>query len=103
MSTITCEACGVSLVKDEVMPQTVEQWQYMHALTEQAMLRDKKKIERLKMKINQLKQKQQRWMIMSDDTKYYILQAFLCAAIAFQVVVLVIYLVWLGEWLWVMK
>jgi len=60
MSTITCEACGVSLVKDEVMPQTVEQWQYMHALTEQAMLRDKKKIERLKMKINQLKQKQQR-------------------------------------------
>jgi hypothetical protein len=30
---------------------------------------------------------------MSDDAKYYILQAFLCAAIAFQVVVLVIYLV----------
>jgi hypothetical protein len=38
------------------MPQTVEQWQYMHALTEKAMLRDKKEIERLKMKINQLKQ-----------------------------------------------
>ena len=59
MGTIKCEACGVSLVKGEAMPQTVEQWQYMHALTEKAMLRDKKKIERLKMKINQLKQKQQ--------------------------------------------
>jgi len=28
-------------------------------------------------------------MIMSDDAKYYILQACLCAALAFQVVVLV--------------
>ncbi len=40
---VKCEACGVSLVKGESMPQTVEQWQYMHALTEKAMLRDKKK------------------------------------------------------------
>jgi hypothetical protein len=53
---IDCPKCGVSLVKGESMPQTVEQWQYMQALTEQAMLRDKKEIERLKMKINQLKQ-----------------------------------------------
>jgi len=60
MGTIKCEACGVSLVKGEAMPQTVEQWQNMHALTEQAMQKKKKKIERLKMKINQLKQKQQR-------------------------------------------
>ena len=54
---IKCEACGVSLVKGESMPQTVEQWQYMQALTEQAMLKDKKEIERLKLKINQLKQR----------------------------------------------
>jgi hypothetical protein len=54
---IKCEACGVSLVKDEAMPQTVEQWQYMQALTEKAMLRDKKEIERLKMKLNQYNQR----------------------------------------------
>ena len=55
--TVKCEACGVSLVKGESMPQTVEQWQYMQALTEQAMLRDKKEIERLKMKLNQHNQR----------------------------------------------
>lgn len=54
---IKCEACGVSLVKGESMPQTVEQWQYMQALTEKAMLRDKKEIERLKMKLNQYNQR----------------------------------------------
>ena len=54
---VKCEACGVSLVKDEAMPQTVEQWQYMQALTEQAMLKDKKEIERLKMKLNQHNQR----------------------------------------------
>ena len=52
-----CDKCGVSLVKGESMPQTVEQWQYMQALTEKAMFKDKQEIERLKMKLNQLKQR----------------------------------------------
>jgi len=52
-----CETCGVELVKGESMPQTVEQWQYMQALTEKAMLRDKEQISRLKRKINKLEQR----------------------------------------------
>jgi len=52
-----CEACGVSLVKGESMLQTVEQGQYMQALTEKAMLKDKQEIERLKMKLNQCEQR----------------------------------------------
>jgi len=52
-----CETCGVELVKGESMPQTVEQWQYMQALTENAMLRDKEQISRLKRKINKLEQR----------------------------------------------
>jgi len=55
-----CGECGVSLVKGESMPQTVEQWQYMQTLTEQAMLKDKKEIERLKMKLNQCEQRQRK-------------------------------------------
>jgi len=51
-----CEHCGVEMIKGESMPQTVEQWQYMQALTENAMLKDKKEIQRLKLTINQLRQ-----------------------------------------------
>lgn len=54
---VKCKTCGVSLVKGESMPQTVEQWQYMQTLTEQAMLKDKKEIERLKMKLNKANQR----------------------------------------------
>ena len=57
MAEVKCEECGVSLVKGESMPQTVEQWEYDAALTEQAMLRFKKEIEQLKKTINQLKQR----------------------------------------------
>lgn len=52
-----CKACGVELVKGESMPQTIEQWQYMQALTENAMLRDRDEISRLKRQINKLEQK----------------------------------------------
>ena len=52
-----CKTCGVSLVKGESMPQTVSQWQYMQALTEKAMFKDKQEIERLKMKLNQCEQR----------------------------------------------
>ena len=51
-----CDKCGVEIVKGEAMPQTVEQWQYMQALTEKAMFRDKEEISRLKRKINKLEQ-----------------------------------------------
>ena len=43
--------------RGEPMPQTVEEWRYLYGLAEQGMLEDKKTIERLQLKINQLEQR----------------------------------------------
>lgn len=54
---VKCETCGVEIAKDVQMAQTVEQWQYLYSLAENAMLRDKETISRLKFKVNKLEQR----------------------------------------------
>tara|TARA_R100001244_G_C5148426_1_gene129230 strand:+ start:598 stop:777 length:180 start_codon:yes stop_codon:yes gene_type:complete len=53
-----CETCGIEIAKDVPMAQTVEQWRYLYTLAENAMLRDKEIISKLKIKINKLEQKE---------------------------------------------
>ena len=43
--------------KGRAMPQTIDEWRHLAALGEEAMLRDKDTIARLKMKVNNLEQK----------------------------------------------